>query len=34
MNDLDLILVAPDGTTYLGNNFANGASTSGGSAMP
>lgn len=32
MNDLDLILVAPDGTTYLGNNFANGISVSGGSA--
>jgi len=32
MNDLDLILQAPDGTTYLGNNFVNGASTSGGSA--
>ena len=32
MNDLDLVLVAPDGTTYLGNNFANGVSVSGGSA--
>ena len=32
MNDLDLVLQAPDGTTYLGNNFVNGASVSGGSA--
>ena len=24
MNDLDLVLQAPDGTTYLGNNFVNG----------
>lgn len=32
MNDLDLILLAPDGTTYLGNNFANGISVTGGSA--
>ncbi len=32
MNDLDLVLQAPDGTTYLGNNFANGVSISGGSA--
>ncbi|MGB1364793.1 MAG: S8 family serine peptidase [Candidatus Poseidoniaceae archaeon] len=32
MNDLDLVLLAPDGTTYLGNNFANGVSVSGGTA--
>ena len=32
MNDLDLLLIAPDGTTYLGNNFANGVSVVGGSA--
>ena len=32
MNDLDLILMAPDGTTYVGNNFANGVSVVGGSA--
>ena len=32
MNDLDLVLQAPDGTTYLGNNFVNGVSVSGGSA--
>lgn len=32
MNDLDLILLAPDGTTYAGNNFANGVSVVGGSA--
>ena len=32
MNDLDLVLQAPDGTTYLGNNFVSGASVSGGSA--
>ncbi len=32
MNDLDLVLLAPDGTTYLGNNFANGISVAGGSA--
>ncbi|MGA0380557.1 MAG: S8 family serine peptidase, partial [Candidatus Poseidoniaceae archaeon] len=32
MNDLDLILLAPDGTTYTGNNFANGVSVVGGSA--
>jgi len=32
MNDLDVVLEAPDGTTYLGNNFVNGVSVSGGSA--
>ena len=32
MNDLDLILMAPDGTTYIGNNFANGISVTGGTA--
>ncbi|DAC48571.1 MAG TPA: hypothetical protein D7H87_07890, partial [Candidatus Poseidoniales archaeon] len=32
MNDLDLILLAPDGTTYIGNNFANGISVTGGTA--
>ena len=32
VNDLDLILVAPDGTEYLGNVFSNGFSQSGGSA--
>ena len=32
MNDLDLILLAPDGTTYVGNNFANGVSVVGGTA--
>ncbi len=32
VNDLDLILVSPDGTEWLGNNFANGVSTSGGNA--
>ncbi|MDP6742300.1 MAG: S8 family serine peptidase [Candidatus Thalassarchaeaceae archaeon] len=32
-NDLDLVVTAPDGTTtYLGNVFQNGRSTSGGSA--
>ncbi|MBS3817012.1 MAG: S8 family serine peptidase [Candidatus Thermoplasmatota archaeon] len=31
-NDLDLIVEAPDGTTYYGNNFENGHSVSGGSA--
>jgi serine protease AprX len=30
VNDLDLKLVAPDGTTYLGNMFAGGWSTTGG----
>jgi len=30
VNDLDLTVVSPDGTTYKGNNFANGFSTSGG----
>ena len=32
VNDLDLILVSPDGTEWLGNNFASGVSVSGGSA--
>jgi hypothetical protein len=32
MNDLDLVLLAPDGTSYLGNNFANGISVTGGTA--
>jgi uncharacterized membrane protein len=32
MNNLDLILIAPDGTTYLGNHFSSGVSTTGGSA--
>ena len=32
VNDLDLMLVSPDGTEWLGNNFASGFSTSGGSA--
>ena len=32
MNDLDLILLAPDGTTYLGNNFVNGVSVTTGTA--
>ena len=31
VNDLDLIVTSPDGTTYLGNDFANGRSTTGGS---
>ena len=31
VNDLDLVLVAPDGTEWLGNNFAQGVSVSGGS---
>jgi len=30
-NDLDLTLTAPDGTVYLGNDFANGRSATGGS---
>ena len=30
VNDLDLRVVAPDGTSYLGNNFASGFSTPGG----
>ncbi len=30
-NDLDLELVAPDGTVYLGNDFQNGRSATGGS---
>ena len=32
LNDLDLVVIAPDGTTYLGNDFANGVSTIGGLA--
>ena len=32
LNDLDLVVIAPDGTTYLGNDFANGVSTIGGTA--
>lgn len=32
VNDLDLEVVAPDGTTYLGNVFENGWSTTGGEA--
>ena len=31
VNDLDLIVTAPGGTTYYGNNFANGQSQAGGS---
>ena len=30
VNDLDLEVTAPDGTVYLGNDFANGRSTTGG----
>ena len=30
VNDLDMVLVAPDGTEYLGNVFSNGYSQSGG----
>ncbi|MBL6734063.1 MAG: S8 family serine peptidase [Candidatus Poseidonia sp.] len=32
VNDLDLEVTAPDGTQYLGNDFANGRSATGGSA--
>ena len=32
INDLDVVLVAPDGTRWLGNDFANGVSTTGGAA--
>jgi subtilisin family serine protease len=32
VNNLDLELIAPDGSTYLGNVFANGVSATGGSA--
>ena len=32
VNDLDLIVSAPDGTEYLGNHFSNGYSTTGGGA--
>ncbi len=31
VNDLDLIITSPDGTTYLGNNFVSGFSEQGGS---
>ena len=31
VNDLDLVVISPDGTTYLGNDFSNGRSTTGGS---
>lgn len=31
-NDLDLVVTAPDGTTFLGNNFAGGQSATGGAA--
>ena len=30
VNDLDLTVIAPDGTLYLGNDFASGRSTTGG----
>ena len=30
VNDLDLEVESPDGTIYLGNDFANGRSTTGG----
>ena len=30
VNDLDLEVTAPDGTVYLGNDFANGRSATGG----
>ncbi len=32
VNNLDLIITSPDGTIYQGNDFANGRSTTGGSA--
>ena len=32
VNNLDLIITDPNGQTYLGNDFANGRSTTGGSA--
>ncbi len=32
INDLNLVVTAPDGTQYLGNVFSNGFSTTGGSA--
>ncbi len=32
INDLDVVFVSPDGTRWLGNDFANGVSTTGGSA--
>ena len=31
-NDLDMVVISPDGTTYKGNDFANGRSTTGGEA--
>jgi uncharacterized membrane protein len=31
-NDLDMVVTAPDGTEYLGNDFASGRSTTGGDA--
>ena len=31
-NDLDMVVIAPDGTEYLGNDFSNGRSTTGGDA--
>ena len=31
-NDLDMVVTAPDGTVYKGNDFANGRSTTGGDA--
>jgi subtilisin family serine protease len=32
VNDLDLVVTAPDGTVYRGNNFAKGTSVAGGTA--
>ena len=32
LNNLDLILIAPDGTSYLGNHFGSGVSITGGTA--
>ena len=32
VNDLDLEVTAPDGTVYLGNDFSNGRSVTGGLA--
>ncbi|MBN17031.1 MAG: hypothetical protein CMB37_02575 [Euryarchaeota archaeon] len=31
-NDLDMVVISPDGTTYKGNDFSNGRSTTGGDA--
>ena len=31
LNDLDIVVIAPNGTTYFGNDFSNGFSTVGGS---